>query len=621
MAGACPASLLPHPPLCRRTGSRPPNARPRFWRRLQPARDLAHGRPPQVRGGPARLEPRAPCAQQPAGAGRARGGARGGGQPREGARPPTAVVLLQLLFCCGGARWRSAARRWVLRQPCRRMAAQQRVRGQRCDACRRPSRLLLLYAAAGASSMQGPAPRANASLRPSASALSAAGAAAQRIQGGGPARERAREQWRGGGGGARRAALPAGAPHRPAWLPCLAMRVCCLAALPGHACLLPGWLAGWLAGGGSPCTARGGRSRLPAACQAEASADPAACCPSTHSIPSAQDLSREALLHLAPALAHAQLMQASPASPPLGLINSGPEPRGAAARAGRHPGWRDQGGWVESGRRGAAAEAGRRLSRRLPTVGGRVRTARRLRRRMPRGECRQPCCHRSVPAQTVREEVSVLAELPLLVREGDAPELYRAAAEDALELGPFVVRPGQPRRVRPCCRGGWAGSGAAAPRHRGRWPGAGALCGERCARAGGGCGQPACRAAVRPTGEARGGAGGRGCGACRRLPAHASSGRPAACAQGSGLALRGPISAVFRYPTVVIFCEVGAGGRCPGPRLRLAARAARLGGAHARSCARPPLTRAHARVSALPCRARASRRPRRWRRRPRTRAG
>lgn len=34
----------------------------------------------------------------------------------------------------------------------------------------------------------------------------------------------------------------------------------------------------------------------------------------------------------------------------------------------------------------------------------------------------------------------MLVELPLLVQEDAAPELYKASADDALELGPFVVR-------------------------------------------------------------------------------------------------------------------------------------------------------------------------------------
>lgn len=51
------------------------------------------------------------------------------------------------------------------------------------------------------------------------------------------------------------------------------------------------------------------------------------------------------------------------------------------------------------------------------------------------------------------------------------------------------------------------------------------------------------------------------------LPAHAATASPrhpasASAAttlplQGGGLQMRGPISGVFRYPTIVIFCEVG----------------------------------------------------------------
>lgn len=33
----------------------------------------------------------------------------------------------------------------------------------------------------------------------------------------------------------------------------------------------------------------------------------------------------------------------------------------------------------------------------------------------------------------------MLVELPLYVRESEAPELYKASVEDALEVGPFVV--------------------------------------------------------------------------------------------------------------------------------------------------------------------------------------
>ncbi|EFN60149.1 expressed protein [Chlorella variabilis] len=40
--------------------------------------------------------------------------------------------------------------------------------------------------------------------------------------------------------------------------------------------------------------------------------------------------------------------------------------------------------------------------------------------------------------KTVKEEISVLAELPLVVREEDAPELYKLSADDGVEVGPFV---------------------------------------------------------------------------------------------------------------------------------------------------------------------------------------
>ncbi|PSC74147.1 hypothetical protein C2E20_2793 [Micractinium conductrix] len=38
----------------------------------------------------------------------------------------------------------------------------------------------------------------------------------------------------------------------------------------------------------------------------------------------------------------------------------------------------------------------------------------------------------------VIEEISVLAELPLYVREAEAPEIYKLTAEDGIEVGPFV---------------------------------------------------------------------------------------------------------------------------------------------------------------------------------------
>lgn len=62
------------------------------------------------------------------------------------------------------------------------------------------------------------------------------------------------------------------------------------------------------------------------------------------------------------------------------------------------------------------------------------------------------CAHTSTPThpptyftypplaqpQTVKDEITVLVELPLLVRE-DQAELYKLSAEDAVEVGPFVV--------------------------------------------------------------------------------------------------------------------------------------------------------------------------------------
>lgn len=50
----------------------------------------------------------------------------------------------------------------------------------------------------------------------------------------------------------------------------------------------------------------------------------------------------------------------------------------------------------------------------------------------------------------------------------------------------------------------------------------------------------------------------RGCSAGQQRPDLPPLLLPWPCVQGSGLALRGPISAVFRYPTVVMFCEVRA---------------------------------------------------------------
>ena len=44
--------------------------------------------------------------------------------------------------------------------------------------------------------------------------------------------------------------------------------------------------------------------------------------------------------------------------------------------------------------------------------------------------------------QTVKEEISVLAELPLYIREDEAPDLYKMSAEDGVEVGPFTVSSG-----------------------------------------------------------------------------------------------------------------------------------------------------------------------------------
>lgn len=40
----------------------------------------------------------------------------------------------------------------------------------------------------------------------------------------------------------------------------------------------------------------------------------------------------------------------------------------------------------------------------------------------------------------VKEVDSVKAELPLFVLEEEAPDLYKMAADDVVEIGPFVVR-------------------------------------------------------------------------------------------------------------------------------------------------------------------------------------
>ena len=50
---------------------------------------------------------------------------------------------------------------------------------------------------------------------------------------------------------------------------------------------------------------------------------------------------------------------------------------------------------------------------------------------------RFPAC--AICLQTVKEEISVLAELALCVREEEAPELYRLSEEDGVEVGPFTV--------------------------------------------------------------------------------------------------------------------------------------------------------------------------------------
>ena len=53
--------------------------------------------------------------------------------------------------------------------------------------------------------------------------------------------------------------------------------------------------------------------------------------------------------------------------------------------------------------------------------------------------CPACACPAYAPVQTVKEEISVLAELALCVREEEAPELYRLSEEDSVEVGPFTV--------------------------------------------------------------------------------------------------------------------------------------------------------------------------------------
>lgn len=42
--------------------------------------------------------------------------------------------------------------------------------------------------------------------------------------------------------------------------------------------------------------------------------------------------------------------------------------------------------------------------------------------------------------KAVKEVDSVKAELPLLVYQEDAPDVYKMAEDDAIEIGPFLVR-------------------------------------------------------------------------------------------------------------------------------------------------------------------------------------
>lgn len=42
--------------------------------------------------------------------------------------------------------------------------------------------------------------------------------------------------------------------------------------------------------------------------------------------------------------------------------------------------------------------------------------------------------------KAVKEVDSVKAELPLLVYQDEAPDVYKMADDDAVEIGPFVVR-------------------------------------------------------------------------------------------------------------------------------------------------------------------------------------
>jgi hypothetical protein len=49
--------------------------------------------------------------------------------------------------------------------------------------------------------------------------------------------------------------------------------------------------------------------------------------------------------------------------------------------------------------------------------------------------------------KAVKAAISVRQELPLLVAEGAAPELYKAAEDDSIEVGPFEVRRQLPCRL------------------------------------------------------------------------------------------------------------------------------------------------------------------------------
>lgn len=145
----------------------------------------------------------------------------------------------------------------------------------------------------------------------------------------------------------------------------------------------------------------------------------------------------------------------------------------------------------------------------------------------------------------------MLAELPLYIREDEAPELYKMSAEDGVEVGPFTVRAavvlGAPAAVCvvPAAHGavgaGRAVGGSMEVGPLTVWPACVNGSSVACARCSAAACPPMCRRRCQP-------------------PRCALS-----CLQGAGLQLRGPIAAVFRYPTIVMFAEVGGRGVCAVP--------------------------------------------------------